>query len=88
MTRGWGGKQVEKEWGLQTGAWRGPARGTGPLIFKQRQIFQSSFAVFIITKSYEAAVNGALYALLCYLVLIKSGIVQDVPWPRKSLLHS
>lgn len=71
MTRGWGGKQVEKEWGLQTGAWLGAERGTGRLILKQRQIFKSSFTVFIITKSYEVAVNGALYALLCYLVLIK-----------------
>jgi hypothetical protein len=39
-------------------------------------------------KSSEVDVNEALYALLCSLVLIKSGIVQDVPWPRKTSLHS
>lgn len=50
--------------------------------------FYISTFVFIIVKSYEVDVNGALYALLCYLVLIKSGIVQDVLWPRKASLHS
>ena len=56
-------------------------------LFKQRWIFYFSLIVSIIVKSYEVDVNGALYALLCYLVLIKSGIVQDVPWPRKISLH-
>lgn len=56
-------------------------------LYKQRWIFYFNPIVFVIVKSYEVDVNGALYALLCYLVLIKSGIVQDVPWPRKISLH-
>lgn len=43
---------------------------------------------FIIMKSCEVDVNGALDSSLCSLVLIKSGIVQDVPWPRQTSLRS
>lgn len=41
---------------------------------------------FITVRPYAVDVNGALYALLCCLVLIKSGLVRDVPWPRKASL--
>lgn len=56
----------------------------GTIYFQMKMDFIFQLHFFIIVKSYEADVNGALYALLCYLVLIKSGIVQDVPWPRKT----
>lgn len=58
------------------------------IYFQWGWLFYFNLSVFIIVKSYEVDVNGALYALLCYLVLIKSGIVQDVLWPRKTSLHS
>lgn len=74
---------------------RGPGKGTGQgeallglFIFKWRWILYFNSTAFIIVKSYEADVNGALYSLLCCLVLIKSGIVQDVLWPRQTSLHS
>lgn len=75
---------MKEEWGLPRG---GLGEVLGLFIFKWSWILYFSFIVFIIVKSYEVAVNGALYELLCYLVLIKSGIVQDVPWPRKTSLH-
>lgn len=84
MARGWGGEQV----GASGGVLGRARRGMGLFIFKLRWILYFNLSVVIIEKSYEVDVNGALYALLCYLVLIKSGIVQDVPWPRKTLLQS
>lgn len=66
-------------------------RGTKLFILKWRWILYFNLNVlffFITVKSYEVDVNRSLYALLCYLVLIKSGIVQAVPWPRKPSLHS
>lgn len=73
---------MEVESGLQEGP------GQGEAILMWRRILHFNCIIFIIVKSYEADVNGALYALLCYLVLIKSGIVRDVPRPRKTSLHS
>lgn len=79
------------KWGLRKGTWggwRGKGEALGLFIFKKRWILDVNFIVFIIVKSYEVEVNEALYALLCYLVLIKNCIVQDVPWLRKTSLHS
>lgn len=84
------GGSVSK-WGLWKGTWegwRGKGEALGPFIFKERWILDVNFIVFIIVKSYEVEVNEALYALLCYLVLIKNCIVQDVPWLHKTSLHS
>lgn len=58
--------------------------GVITFFFKKKWILYFNLSLFIVVKSYEVDVNGALYALLCYLVLIKSGIVQDVPWPRRA----
>lgn len=63
-------------------------RGMGLFIFKWRRILYFNLSAFIAVKSFEVDVNRALYALFCYLVLIKSGIVHDVPWLRKTSLHS
>ena len=79
-----GGERMKEQRGASEG---GLGEAPGLFLFKQRWIFYFSLIVSIIVKSYEVDVNGALYALLCYLVLIKSGIVQDVPWPRKISLH-
>lgn len=84
MTRGWGGERMKEQRGASEG---GLGEAPELFLYKQRWIFHFNPIVFIIVKSYEVDVNGALYALLCYLVLIKSGIVQDVPWPRKISLH-
>lgn len=79
----------EEEWGLQEGTWvGGKTEKNRAIYFQWGWLFYFNLSVFIIVKSYEVDVNGALYALLCYLVLIKSGIVQDVLWPRKTSLHS
>lgn len=92
MTGGWGGEQ----WSGCGGFRRGPGEGgesqeRHKTIYFQMEmdfIFQPQCFFFITVKSYEVDVNRSLYALLCYLVLIKSGIVQAVPWPRKPSLHS
>lgn len=79
------------QWRRSGGFRRGPGEGAGQgdglpglFIFKWKWILYFNSTAFIMAKSYEGDVNGALYSLLCYLVLIKSGIVQDVPWPRQT----
>lgn len=61
---------MEVESGLQEGP------GQGEAILMWRRILHFNCIIFIIAKSYEADVNGALYALLCYLVLIKVALYE------------